>query len=70
MIQTESGKKRMIQIPKERLLIESDGPYSKVNGKRFSPEKLGETYHIVASALQIQNLEELVYQNFFTILSV
>ena len=22
-------------IPKDRLLIESDGPYSKVNGKKF-----------------------------------
>ena len=38
-------------IPKDRLLIESDGPYSKVNGKKFSPTLLLEEYELIAKSL-------------------
>ena len=27
-------------IPKDKILVESDRPYSKVNGKKYSPEML------------------------------
>lgn len=69
MIQSKSEVKLISQIPRERLLIESDGPYSKVNGKRYSPEHLEETYRIIESALQITDLEKMTYQNFLTILT-
>ena len=69
MAQSENGKKQIKQIPKDRLLIESDGPYSKIKGKRFSPDRLEESYRIIESILRINDLEEMVYQNFFALLS-
>ena len=69
MAQSEAGQKRISMIPKDRILIESDGPYSKVNGNRYVPEKLVDLYSAVGRALQISDLEELVYRNFFKILS-
>ncbi len=69
MAQSESGKKRIAMIPKDRILIESDGPYSKVDGKRYTPEKLTDLYRTVGCALQVNNLEEIVYRNFLNILS-
>ncbi len=69
MIQSENGKKNIMQIPKDRLLVESDGPYSKINGKRFSPDKLEESYRVIESALHINDLEGMVYENFFALLS-
>ena len=69
MAQSESGKKRIAMIPKDRILIESDGPSSKVDGKRYTPERLTDLYRTVGCALQVNNLEEIVYRNFLNILS-
>lgn len=56
-------------IPKNRILIESDGPYSKVNGKKYSPELLGSEYEIIAKALNKPDLIEIVWNNFTRILT-
>lgn len=69
MIQSEKGKKTVMRIPRDRLLIESDGPYSKVYEKRFLPDKLEDSYRVIESVLHINDLEGMVYQNFFTLLS-
>ncbi len=69
MAQSEAGKRRIAMIPRERILIESDGPYSKVDGKRYTPEKLTALYKIVGHALQVNDLEEIVHRNFLKILS-
>ena len=55
-------------IPRDKLLIESDGPYSKVNGKKFRPQLLREEYEYIANALNESELVKLVYNNFKTIL--
>lgn len=52
------------KIPKEKILIESDGPYSKVNGKRFNPELLQQEYQIISEILNNPCLEQTVYENF------
>lgn len=69
MTQSEAGQNRIEMIPRDRILIESDGPYSKVDGKRYSPEKLVDLYRTVERSLQVNNLEEIVYRNYFRILS-
>ena len=69
MAQSEAGKRRIAMIPRERILIESDGPYSKIDGKRYTPEKLTALYKIVGHALQVNDLEEIVHRNFLKILS-
>lgn len=56
-------------IPKNRILIESDGPYSKVEGVKFRPQMLLKEYELIAKALNEPNLIEIVYTNFKTLLT-
>lgn len=55
-------------IPKDRILIESDGPYSKVNEKKYTPELLKMEYEVIKRALNEPDLTQLVWNNFKTIL--
>lgn len=55
-------------IPKDRLLIESDGPYTKVNGKRFLPSLLLEEYELIAKSINEPELICVVYSNFKNLL--
>ena len=55
-------------IPEDRILIESDGPFSKVNGKKYSPEMLQYEYEIIAKALNEPDLIMIVWNNFSRIL--
>ena len=51
-------------IPKNRILVESDGPYTKVHGKRYSPEILLEAYSMIAEFYNDRDLIMHVYENF------
>lgn len=51
-------------IPINRILIESDGPYTKVKGKRYSPEMLLEAYSVIAEFYKDRDLIMYVYNNF------
>ena len=51
-----------------RLLIESDGPYTKVNGKRFLPSLLLEEYELIAKSINEPELICVVYSNFKNLL--
>lgn len=53
----------------ERILIESDGPYSSVNGKKFFPNLLLEEYKVIAGALNDPDLIQHVWNNFKDILT-
>lgn len=55
-------------IPRDRLLIESDGPYSKVNGKKFAPSLLLEEYKLIAKSINEPELIRTVYSNFKNLL--
>lgn len=57
-------------IPRNRILIESDGPFTKVKGKKYEPVLLKEQYNLTAKFLQIENFEQLVYNNFKEILTI
>ena len=57
-------------IPIDRLLVESDGPFTKVDGKRYYPELLRASYNRISSALNISDFESIVFQNFKSLLSV
>lgn len=59
----------IMNIPKSRILIESDGPYSKVNGKKYSPEMLKDEYEIIAKALKEPDLIKIVWDNFARVLT-
>ena len=55
-------------IPRDRLLIESDGPYSKVNGKKFDPTLLLEEYEFIAKSLNEPELIRVIFDNFKNLL--
>lgn len=55
-------------IVNDRILIESDGPYSKVNGKKYFPDLLFEEYQVISKALNDPNLIQHVWNNFRDIL--
>lgn len=57
------------KIPLKKILIESDGPFSKVNGKKYRPELLLQEYEIIAKALDEPDLISVVYNNFYTLLT-
>ena len=59
----------IMNIPKDRIVIESDGPYSKVKGKKYSPEMLRDEYEVIARALKEPNLIKIVWDNFSRILT-
>ena len=61
---------KLFLIPKDKLLIESDGPFTKVNGKKYEPRFLAEQYEIISSFFEEENLKEIVYKNFKTILTL
>lgn len=52
------------KIPENKLLIESDGPYSKVNGKKYEPQFLIEMYELIARSINDPDLIQRVYSNF------
>ena len=56
-------------IPIEKLLVESDGPYSKVDGIKYQPSYLLREYELIARALEEPDLIELVYSNFKSLLT-
>lgn len=56
-------------IPKNKILIESDGPYSKICGKKYQPQNLLQMYNLIAKALHEPNLIEFIYSNFKEILT-
>ena len=61
---------KLFLIPKDKLLIESDGPFTKVNGKKYEPRFLAKQYEIISSFFDEKNLKEIVYKNFKTILTL
>lgn len=52
------------RIPNNKLLIESDGPYSKVNCKKYEPIFLIKMYELVARSMNDPDLIQRVYSNF------
>lgn len=64
MVQNRNTIQKVINIPIKQILVESDGPFTKVSGKKYFPELLREKYSIIGSCLNITNLEDVVFLNF------
>lgn len=56
-------------IPKDKILIESDGPFTKVNKRIYSPDLLASVYTTIESSLQINGLKDIAYNNFKSLLN-
>ena len=69
MCTTTNGQKILSQIPMESLLVESDGPFSKIGTKRYTPTDLQSTYDLISDTLGVQNITYIVYHNFKRLLA-
>lgn len=59
MIRSENGKQIIAQIPINRIFVESDGPFTKVKGKKYTIEKLGTVYKELGQLIGISEMEIL-----------
>jgi len=66
MINTDSRRKIIGQIPIERLLIESDGPFTKIDGKKYTFDKLSRVYMSLGDLLKMdtEKVNEQISRNF------
>lgn len=62
MMKTKKGLEIIQSIPLDRILVESDGPFTKVGNKVSEPENLYLTYKKLSEILGL-NSQELVYKN-------
>lgn len=67
MIANKNNSK-YLRIPEDRLLIESDGPYTKVSGKNYTPDLLQQSYEQISKFYGKPYLSSIVFSNFRTIL--
>lgn len=70
MCYSENGRSILKHVPSDRLLVESDGPFSKIGTHRYTPENLKETYSILKKTLCASNLEKVIYNNFNRLLTL
>jgi TatD DNase family protein len=70
MISSDKGRNLINDIPSDRILTESDGPFVKVNGKPISPSETKETVYTLAEFFNcdINQMRDIIYNNFRNIL--
>lgn len=68
MVKTAVVCDKLKSIPRNRILIESDGPFTKIESQTFSPELLPRVYEAISRAISEHDLSSLVYTNFRDIL--
>lgn len=69
MCATNKGRSIIKHIPLDRLLIESDGPFTRINSQKYSPTDLAMTYRCLSDLLEITVLEKVVFRNFNRLLT-
>lgn len=70
MCTTSRGKRIISEIPLDRLLVESDGPFTKIGTHKYTPINLQDVYSVLATTIGIQNIENIVYENFNRLLTI
>jgi TatD DNase family protein len=70
MISSIKVREFIHSVPLNRLLIESDGPFSKIDGKRYSYEILYKIYDLLAQTLQKQDMKEIIFNNFKRLIEI
>lgn len=69
MVNNAKKRAMLTKIPDNRLLVESDGPFSKVSGQKYSPELLLESYKEIATFFKNPDFINCIYTNFLSLLT-
>lgn len=64
MIKSKRFKTQITHIPINKILVESDGPYTKVINKKYYADLLAQAYQIINEDLTNVNLNNQVFRNF------
>ena len=69
MVTNEKTKETLYSIPKTRVLIESDGRFTKIDGKKYTFNNLIKIYELVARYYNEPDIIKIVHANFRDVLS-
>lgn len=69
MLRSNRGKSILKEIPLNRILIESDGPFAKYKGNIVEPINMGDIYSTFEKFYGVNNLEDIVYENMFSLIN-
>ena len=64
MLSSSKGKSIISRIPTERILIESDGPFTKINSQKYYPSRLHDVYYMLGEFLKCSEVEKMVWNNY------
>lgn len=64
MLKSKRGKEILLRIPLDRILMESDGPFTKYESQIFNPHNLENIYIEFNTFYKIDNFKDLVFENF------
>ncbi|MGV3529804.1 MAG: Qat anti-phage system TatD family nuclease QatD [Flavisolibacter sp.] len=64
MTQSENGRKIITHIPKERMLLETDGPFVKWGNKPFDPSLVGNTVMALTELTKNPEMNSICSSNF------
>lgn len=63
MLKSKKGREILKRIPVDKILIETDGPFSKINNKVILPNNLSYVYKKFEEFYKIENFDVLIYNN-------
>lgn len=69
MCVTSKGQSIVKHIPIDKILVESDGPFAKTDGTRYTPSDLHKTYLLLAKLLGQNDIQDVVFDNFTRLLT-
>ena len=58
------SRDKYLGIPKDRILVESDGPFTKVAGKKYVPDLLQQSYQLISEFYGLNGFSTIVMNNF------
>jgi len=62
-------EKNILYIPKNRILVETDGPNNKLQKSIYSSSNIRQAYDVISQKLNIADLKQLCYKNFYELIS-
>jgi TatD DNase family protein len=72
MLSSESGRKVISNIPNDRILLETDSPFTSINGHIYKPSEIGKIVEGVAMIKNIKNetMQNILWNNFVKLISI
>lgn len=69
MLNSESGRKIISNIPTDKILIESDSPFTSINGHIFRPSEVRKIVDGVAKIknIDLESMQNILWNNFLSI---